>query len=574
MSKRLAGMHVIDWTPEAKVMASQIRGAAVFKTLALDRDVLEDFAVNNPGSIRIYRYYDDPDATLDNWRALNDQLVHTVQDYVASDLINVVEVPYNERFQSAGDNIKQYETVSIDAADDLRDRMMGVKIAGGNFGVGNPPGTQADPHSDLPLYFMAFSHFDYLSLHHYAWPEFSDEQWPYYWGRFAGIYEWAARNKEAMPPLILTEFGLDHLLTGSGADGWRSIMSAQEYADKSRKALSRIARYTYVAGVCFFATGVNASEWQDYDVAGHPEFVDLFNSEIEPSGDMIGIDGLMAGGIVTKPLPPIADAHPIPVRAPVGVKVAPASEFNEWAEDPRNEHDSADKGAYLKAFIAKREASAGVAQGTYGVQDALAGGYPRNLLPMQDELPAQFTAQALSVPVERIQAIDSVESAGQAFGAPCQALIRFEAHLWLDRVPPARKSWAAQAFRVVDGIEQVRLQVHGNWEPLQEKSQVDRWVALTMATVIDRNTAFECTSMGRFQILGEHYKRLGYLSAENMLQILSQSEGAQWHGFEKFIESDTDLHIALVNGDAAQFAKIYNGEIEPYRSDLIAAGWK
>ena len=51
-----------------------------------------------------------------------------------------------------------------------------------------------------------------------------------------------------------------------------------------------------------------------------------------------------------------------------------------------------------------------------------------------------------------------------------------------------------------------------------------------------------------------------------MLQILSQSEGAQWHGFEKFIESDTDLHIALVNGDAAQFAKIYNGEIEPYRS--------
>ena len=396
-------------------MASQIRGASVFKTMALDRDVLAPLAFYNPDAIRIYRLYDDDIATLDNWRTLNDKLVANVQEHVAAGIINAVEIPYNERYQSEADHIKQYETVSADSADDLRTRLPGVKIVGGNFGVGNPPGTQADPYSDLPLYFMAFSHFDYLSLHHYAWPEFSDEQWPYYWGRFAGIYEWAARNKEAMPPLILTEFGLDHLLTGSGATGWRSIMSPLEYADRSHKALRRIARYTYVAGVCFFATGVNASEWQDYDVAGHPEFVGLFNSDIEPDGPMIGMSVLVDD-------------------TPVGVKVAPTSEFNEWAEDPRNEHDPNDKGAYLKAFIAKREASAGVAQGTYGVQDALAGGYPRNLLPMQDEPPAHFTAQALSVPVERIQAIDSVESAGVAFGAPGKALIRFEAHLWLDRV--------------------------------------------------------------------------------------------------------------------------------------------
>ena len=552
------GCHMNAMTGPAKNMALSQRNGRLLKVLTIDHDFLVQWRTNNPDGVVIYRRWFG-DNNLDSWQGKCIELISDLKGNL--DVVDVVETPWNETNEGINAGIAVYSQRTIQAAEYLRKNLPGIKVSGGHFSTGTPYGLFQDYQAFSP----AFDHLDYLSLHEYDYPSVDsgitrDEAgWTagYKVLRYRLMLGWSKTNNVDIPPIILSEFGYD---AGGAGKGWKTSGSGiTKYMD----SLERVAKYLNedissddLLGAVIFCVGQeDEKDWGSFDMAGEVKFAALLNRKFEP--------------VVIVP-------EPTAVNSP-----QPDTEFSQWAGDDRNEHIPGTR-EYLNAFIAHREANSGVRSGTYGEQDALAGGFPKKMLDDIDRTeakptdPIHFTARRLGVPPNRIDAIRQVESAGKSFGSPMKALIRFEAHLWLKRVSPDKKDWAKLNFRVVDGVEQIATHSSGSgWENLQNKDQDGRWNDLILAVTIDRENAFECTSMGLFQILGEHYKRLGYESAEEMLKSFSQSEGVQWKGFEDFVDSDTDLHRALVSGDARAFARLYNGirNVNIYSPRLIGAGW-
>jgi len=80
------------------------------------------------------------------------------------------------------------------------------------------------------------------------------------------------------------------------------------------------------------------------------------------------------------------------------------------------------------------------------------------------------------------------------------------------------------------------------------------------AVKFNRNAALLSTSMGAAQIMGFHYKRLGYASPEAMFNAFQRSEAAQIIGFFNYCISDSALLDALRQGNWTEIARRYNGD--------------
>ena len=91
--------HCNNFTPAAKDTVSQLRNSPGIKVMELDRPALEQYADNNPGSLRLFRkYYGDNN--LQDWRGRCDGLINDVRDFVRDGLINTVEVQYGMKTAS------------------------------------------------------------------------------------------------------------------------------------------------------------------------------------------------------------------------------------------------------------------------------------------------------------------------------------------------------------------------------------------------------------------------------------------------------------------------------------------
>lgn len=84
------------------------------------------------------------------------------------------------------------------------------------------------------------------------------------------------------------------------------------------------------------------------------------------------------------------------------------------------------------------------------------------------------------------------------------------------------------------------------------------WRRLELARKLAGDVAFECASYGMFQIMGFHYKTLGYSSAYAMVQAFNQGEGPQLAGFIKIIRS-MGLGPAIKKLQFEEIAETYNG---------------
>lgn len=107
----------------------------------------------------------------------------------------------------------------------------------------------------------------------------------------------------------------------------------------------------------------------------------------------------------------------------------------------------------------------------------------------------------------------------------------------------------------------------------------DSWEKLADATgKFGFNTAAECASFGKFQIMGAHWQALGYRSVADFIWQLSRSELAHYIAFAKFIEAN-QLTGALrqVRGDVASctpIARGYNGKGQKGYDVRIAAAYR
>lgn len=143
------------------------------------------------------------------------------------------------------------------------------------------------------------------------------------------------------------------------------------------------------------------------------------------------------------------------------------------------------------------------------------------------------------IPFANLMAFIEVESGGKAFDKSTgRLIIQFEPH-WFKKKAPYAPS--------------------GAWSVNKVDVQSKEWIAFNDAAKYNREAAIESTSLGLPQIMGFHFKRLGYSSASEMFSDFMASEINQIKALIKFIETDAKLAGAMNKQDWHTVASIYNG---------------
>lgn len=153
-------------------------------------------------------------------------------------------------------------------------------------------------------------------------------------------------------------------------------------------------------------------------------------------------------------------------------------------------------------------------------------------------------AARLGCSTKQIRAVSIVESSGGGFDKQGRPKILFERHLF---------------HRLTDGA-------YSSTDFSQEKGggySQDSWDKLTRAACKDADAAFGAASWGKFQVLGLHWRALGYPSSIEMAYSAVTGEPAHYEMLARYIETNglkPALRALSTNpADCAAFAKGYNG---------------
>lgn len=164
-------------------------------------------------------------------------------------------------------------------------------------------------------------------------------------------------------------------------------------------------------------------------------------------------------------------------------------------------------------------------------------------------------AQTLGVEEAAVKAIASVESAGSGFildpvSGKQVPKILFERHIMFkrlrDNTPIKSADMAAKYPDIV------------NPTPGGYKGGIAEHERLDRAEQIDRVTALESASWGAYQIMGFHWRVLGYPSVQAFVNEAYTEEG-QLNLFIKFVKASPNVLKALKAKDWKSVALAYNG---------------
>lgn len=151
----------------------------------------------------------------------------------------------------------------------------------------------------------------------------------------------------------------------------------------------------------------------------------------------------------------------------------------------------------------------------------------------------KILAHKFGLPVSSIRAIDDVESNGQGFDPKTGKIkIQFEPHY----------------FKIISRL------ISGLWSLNKVDVQSKEWEAFNDAFKKNPTAAMESTSIGRMQVMGEHWKRLGFKSVGEMWDFAKQSEANQLFLGLKFIYTDRILFLSVVERKWKMVAYLYNGK--------------
>jgi len=175
-------------------------------------------------------------------------------------------------------------------------------------------------------------------------------------------------------------------------------------------------------------------------------------------------------------------------------------------------------------------------------------------------------AKDLKVKVAAVKAVYEVESSGRGFLTSGKPKILFEGHIFWKRL----KVHGLNPLNLKDGNEDV---LYPKWTTKFYKGGEKEYDRLNKAKKIHKAAAMESASWGIFQIMGYHYKKVGYNSVEDYVKAMKKSERFHLMAFGKFIKSE-GLVKHLKNKDWAKFARGYNGACykkNKYDTKLAAA---
>lgn len=158
---------------------------------------------------------------------------------------------------------------------------------------------------------------------------------------------------------------------------------------------------------------------------------------------------------------------------------------------------------------------------------------------LSDQVKRAIIDTSTAIEYAALMAFIEVESGGKGFASDTgKLLIQFEPHWFKKKAPYAPT---------------------GDWSVNKVDRQSKEWDAFESAAAIDANAAMESTSIGLPQIMGFHWKRLGYQSVGAMWDDFKIGETRQIKALIQFIETDSRLLDALINKDWHKVAMIYNG---------------
>ena len=163
-----------------------------------------------------------------------------------------------------------------------------------------------------------------------------------------------------------------------------------------------------------------------------------------------------------------------------------------------------------------------------------------------------------SLDAKLLEAFIRVESGGKGFDAKTgKILIQFEP-VWFKKMQPYAPS--------------------GAWSVNKVEVQSKEWIAFNNAFDINPVSAMESTSIGLPQIMGFHWKRLGYNSVGHMWSAFKESLIEQICALIRLIETDKNLLKAFQEKDYHNMAMFYNGSgymaqahrlgIKPYNEQI------
>ncbi len=180
--------------------------------------------------------------------------------------------------------------------------------------------------------------------------------------------------------------------------------------------------------------------------------------------------------------------------------------------------------------------------------------YNNKFLSEQDLI--DFATQ-YSLELAVVKAVNEIESSGKGFLANGNPKILFEGHVF----------WRELKNRNIDPNNLLNHNtkdiLYKKWTKKYYKGGSKEYIRLEKAANLNNSSdvhdaAYCSASWGAFQIMGYHYKSLGYPSIDNFVSKMNIHEREHLKAFGKFLEIN-NLIIHLKNKNWARFARGYNG---------------
>ncbi|GAA4275788.1 N-acetylmuramidase domain-containing protein [Aquimarina mytili] len=190
----------------------------------------------------------------------------------------------------------------------------------------------------------------------------------------------------------------------------------------------------------------------------------------------------------------------------------------------------------------------------------------RNLTAYNDkflsELDIKDFAKDFGLEIAMVKAVNEVESRGKGFLLSGKPIILFEGHIFwreLEKRGIKPTQYASQQNKDV---------LYKRWTKTHYRGGVGEYDRLEKAAKISdapafHEAAYSSASWGAFQIMGFHYKHLGYASVDQFVSAMYEHEREHLKAFGKFIEKTSFRGKKLIewikDKNWARFAEGYNG---------------
>lgn len=163
-------------------------------------------------------------------------------------------------------------------------------------------------------------------------------------------------------------------------------------------------------------------------------------------------------------------------------------------------------------------------------------------------------AKENNIPFANLAALVEVESAGQVFAivdGQQEPLFRWEGHYFYKRLSGAKRD---QAVRL--GLAHPKAGAVKN--PRKQQARWDK--LLVPATQIDESAALESCSWGVGQVMGSHWKSLGYSSVQQMVRVARSGLDGQLDLVVRYLKRNY-LMDEIRESDWKGLARGYNGPL-------------